>query len=581
MAGLKKKKKEKSGNPNTVLVVFLVLFVLISIGLGVWGYYGYAGQEDLRGKERSANATAKSEKSSAAFHKMLWRDLRQAIGEKLEQDEETELNLDRDVFLTKADAFKDEKTRDAAKKTMDENRKLLGIAEDGKNYKIDYKVLLETANAKVKELDGTLTAEKQKNRRMEELVVSNDKRLAAFITDTTKLIKDGNTAAVAKYVEKTDAFTNLFTQNATLTKETEDKAAKIRDLNTEHDIVVGNLKRQIAKLEDNARKAEGGGGAPLLRSLADVAPLMLDINSSKPLWDYPVGKIIRVEPDQRTVTINVGSSHGAVPELTFNIFGTNSAGRAEKQMKGSIEIIKVVDPSTSIARITSLYDSAGIEIALNDPGRTRVARETETPIKEGDLLFNLFWGSRVAIAGYVSITGDRTENPAEQMRQMEDFMYLLRRNGMTIDAYVDLRDGEIRGAGITGKTRYLIQGSDLAVAPGAKAAPPPAEGDDEKKEPAKDAAANAGRNEAVNKAKLTLRNEAISKGLLLISAENFATVIGYRRARNANDATLSAFTPRLPYAGSGLVGVVDVAPPRRGRRTKRRGWKRKTLRTDG
>ena len=49
MAGLKKPaKKPGTGNPNTVLVVFLVLFILTSIGLGVWGYYGYAEQDGLK-----------------------------------------------------------------------------------------------------------------------------------------------------------------------------------------------------------------------------------------------------------------------------------------------------------------------------------------------------------------------------------------------------------------------------------------------------------------------------------------------------------------------------------------------------
>ena len=51
-----------------------------------------------------------------------------------------------------------------------------------------------------------------------------------------------------------------------------------------------------------------------------------------------------------------------------------------------------------MARITSLYDADGREIALNDVSRVRVLRETEAPIREGDLLFNLFWGAPVAVA---------------------------------------------------------------------------------------------------------------------------------------------------------------------------------------
>src|ERR1700722_6778656 len=98
MAGLKKKKKEKSTSPNVILVVFLVFFILVSIGLGVWGYYGYAGQQELVDKRKAAEATAKSEKTPAEYYSMLYGDLRQARGEKLDPDEETALNGNRTAF---------------------------------------------------------------------------------------------------------------------------------------------------------------------------------------------------------------------------------------------------------------------------------------------------------------------------------------------------------------------------------------------------------------------------------------------------------------------------------------------------
>ena len=48
MAVKKPVKKRDATSPNTALVLFLVFFVLLSIGLGVWGYYGYAGQKKLK-----------------------------------------------------------------------------------------------------------------------------------------------------------------------------------------------------------------------------------------------------------------------------------------------------------------------------------------------------------------------------------------------------------------------------------------------------------------------------------------------------------------------------------------------------
>ena len=264
------------------------------------------------------------------------------------------------------------------------------------------------------------------------------------------------------------------------------------------------------------------------------------------------------------------------------MFGVNSSGRAEKGMKGSIEIIKVLDTNASLARITSLYDADGFEIRLGAQTRGRILRETDAPLREGDLLFNMFWGTRVAVTGYVSITGEQSDNPSEQNRHMEDFLYLLKRNGVQVDAWVDLRDGQIRG-NITSKTRYLIRGDDLRVgADGKPGAKMPAEDkekdgdkDKDKEAVAKNGQANADRNEKVKQSSLMLQNDAKALGLLLISAENFATVIGYRQARSANAVQLSGFRPSLPYAGSIEAARPQAQPmppmPMPGRRRRRSG----------
>jgi hypothetical protein len=105
---------------------------------------------------------------------------------------------------------------------------------------------------------------------------------------------------------------------------------------------------------------------------------------------------------------------------------------------------------------------------------------------------------------------------------------------------------------VTGKTRYLILGADMRVD---KAAAAKAADGEEGKEPGKDAP-NADRNEAVNKANFALRREAMDKGVLVISAENFATMIGYRRVRSGNDErSASAFRPGLPEAGTNIGGA--------------------------
>ena len=91
-------------------------------------------------------------------------------------------------------------------------------------------------------------------------------------------------------------------------------------------------------------------------------------------------------------------------------------GRAEKELKATIEVIRVLDANSSLARITSIYDIEGHEIVLGDPRRAGSNREADNALKEGDLLFNMFWGTRVALAGNISFAGQISDNPAEQMR---------------------------------------------------------------------------------------------------------------------------------------------------------------------
>ncbi len=63
-----------------MLVIFLVFFILLSIGLGVWGYYGYAGQEKLEAAAKSEVVKTKVAKELANYNLYLSNEARLAIG---------------------------------------------------------------------------------------------------------------------------------------------------------------------------------------------------------------------------------------------------------------------------------------------------------------------------------------------------------------------------------------------------------------------------------------------------------------------------------------------------------------------
>jgi len=255
--------------------------------------------------------------------------------------------------------------------------------------------------------------------------------------------------------------------------------------------------------------------------------LMLDVSKGKTLWDVPRGKIIRVDEKERRVFLDKGLKDGLRVGMTFNIFGAGWNDRAEKMLKGTLEVIQA-DTKVAQARITSVYDADGRELAMGDPSPNKILREAANPIKEGDLLFNLAWGSHVAIAGVIDWNGQGSETEAGQVEDLEQFRNLLKAQGIIVDAYIDMRDGKIYGQ-ITPKTNYLIRGYGFGFI-------------DKKKSPP--------RLEAINDSIARMRKDAVEMGMFMISPENFAMVIGYRRPASALSTATLDFRPSLPSGGT-------------------------------
>src|SRR5262249_4051989 len=197
---------------------------------------------------------------------------------------------------------------------------------------------------------------------------------------------------------------------------------------------------------------------------------------------------------------------------------------AEGPLKATIEVTRVEDERTSLCKVNTYYDIDGREIAVSEATPARILREGASALKEGDLLFNLLWGTRVAVVGVVDFTGLGAGNAASEMDNFTDFLRHLQRMGVVVDAYNDLRDGKMVGE-VTDHTNIIIRGSPATKLAG---------GDDE------------GRLKAINGNIQAMRQEAIDRGLFMISADNFAVVTGYRRAGRPHAQPTLTFRPPPP-----------------------------------
>lgn len=528
MAGLKKSKRSKdTGSPNLVLVLFLITFVISSIILGLLWYFSV----DEKNRALADADRSRKEKTAAQnaveMYQTIADDLRNALGSKLDGDDLAKLKAGREKLSGGAFSKLGEKNLETYTKLIDTLDKDLNFdpasGQYTTTYDTKYRDEAEKAEkflAALKKAQADLVALQGQ---FKEISDQQD-ALAKKVTD--RLDKENKVVLTAAN-KQTEQMTKQIQENASLNQSIAEQSQAFRKLED-------NYKRRIRTLEDAlAEKDKERADSGVTRTdTREPHALLLDISVGKPLWDDPVGAITRVDAKNKEVTINLGSAKGVRPDLTFSVFAPSKyiATRAERQMKGMIEVIRVLGPNASLARITATFDP-------------------EFPMHEGDLLFNLFWGTHVAVTGYPNITGIPSESPSEQQRQLNDFLYLLSRQGMIVDAYLDLTDGQIKGA-MTANTRYLIRGEDLRIDPKEL----------ENKEP------RAERALAVNNGALAMRKDAIDKGIFVVSARNFATMIGYRTA-NAKEQV--GFRPQLPTAGSvlpgvgggvGAVGAVRAAP---------------------
>lgn len=586
MAGLKKPAKKKdTGSPNIVVVLFLVFFVLLSIILGVWGYYGYDGQEVLRDTARKAKKGEEAAKLGERYWSFVARDSRLALGFPLmEEQDYNEMEMWKQDLPELDQKFKDMRTQKNVKEMIASNAKDLELEND--KYKHTFRALLAQ---RIKERDGfqaevaKLQADLNKTKKDYEAIAEN---AATFHKEALARISKDGQAALKASKTRTVEIEDAFKQNKQLLEE----KSKLVE---EHNAKVDEMNRQLAKLSKQIEVLrEKTDLRSQTRDPRAVHALLLDMSRGKTLWDDPLGKITKADMTTRLVHINLGSAQGVKPELTFMVFGPGWNKRAEKGLKGTIEVIRVLDGQTSLARITSMYDAWGLEIPLTDQSRGRLEREASNPMKEGDLLYNLTFGSHVALAGIFNINGLPGDTPVDHMRHLNNFVHLLARQGVAVDAYVDLLDGQVKGPGITNKTRFLVIGDgafDLVKGEAVNGEmPAKAEGkeeagekkevekkdaekkevekkDAEKNEEAKEMPAKEGgaagrgqgeRHKTIAAAIQALRKEAAERGMFVISAENYVNVIGYRRPRSANDLEVSDFRPRQPAAG---VAASDTA----------------------
>ncbi len=288
------------------------------------------------------------------------------------------------------------------------------------------------------------------------------KELQATQDDYKKYRDEWNATVQATAVKKAQDESQKQAEQALALKDAtiQELKQKIADVSKEVDLMLNKANEGVAaerkRLRENYEK--------------QVSELTADFKRQRDLLeqskiihlDQPRGLISRVERGEM-VHINVGSDERVMPGLTFSVYAKGPGGKPESDPKGKIEVVSVLGPKQSLARITQMYLSDAIRSQYVDPTRVdpwvkdpREFYRARTSVLAGDLIYNPAWDPtrrvRVALAGVFDLDGDG-DNDIDTFRRM------LRDMNAEVVAYIDDKAGEPKLVGaLDYKTDFLILG---------------------------------------------------------------------------------------------------------------------------
>lgn len=402
------------------LIITLVIFVLISITLAVTTYYGFAGQSALEAKATDAakkEAAKGKQKDWEQFQRLMFQSY---IGAEMTADEKATFQTLRTQFDA-GQLGKEEASKPAFDKILKRLNDDLGWDEGKKQPK-------ETLFARVELLDTYAKNHQGRADKAEELHAKHKKdledQLKSSEAEKEELAK-GHADAKKQHAEEVQ---NKHAALVKAQKMVEDLQAEIEDLKKKEDVAKDESKRATEKSQRKIRELTTQNE----RLRAETQPASpLDLDKSK-------GAVVSLNRDGSTAYISVGSADGVRQGLTFSVYSARAGGKPTGERKAAVEVIAPIQAHMAMARVTSVTNPGG------------------DPVVPGDLLFNAAWSpgmkQHVAIAGLIDLTGQGRDDLAEFMRNLE-------RMGITVDAYLDLKDNQIKGPGINKDTSFLVRGA--------------------------------------------------------------------------------------------------------------------------
>ncbi len=198
-----------------------------------------------------------------------------------------------------------------------------------------------------------------------------------------------------------------------------------------------NLKNEVADAEQRLAEAQ----RQFTQDISELEGTNTDLQEKLDVatdvsFEVPDGRVTRVDPVTNLIWINLGEADQLRVGTTFSVYEKNyqNVGGDPADIKGAIEVTRIVKPHLAAARITE--------------------DDIQAPIAPGDPIYTPLWapGQRlnVSIAGFIDLDGD-----GESDREL--FHDLVRGVNGTVNNEL-LDNGERTGGEIDVDTTFLVIG---------------------------------------------------------------------------------------------------------------------------
>ena len=467
---------------NQGLQVALILFVMTTVMLGVTTYLFYRSSQESNGAAIAAKARVES----------------------------AEDERDKAVFKAQALKFmvgKSKLTRDDINRQVQSDTELVELFNDFDKHMNLYGAGLDPASLNYVSLPEHIIDTIQK--RNQELTVSKQEGVQLQEKMTTMSTSEGQRATAAE-TDRDAAKSDLMSQSAAFGSKVAELQAKQAESFKNYQAVSAQI--TTTNQQATARVAAAQTEIRKMENVITSQKQIINDNQPKPAKTAD-GRIILSNAQGGYVLINLGEADNLQVRTTFNVYEAGEVDLETADIKGKIEVVRIMGDHKAQARVTDAGNSGD-------------------PILSDDVIFSEVFdpGQRlhVALAGFMDLNDDR--------RSDRDYVKnVLINNGAVIDA--ELRDDGVPEGRFTNQTTYLVLGDR----PGADA------------------------KEAYRKEFGLMTTEAANRGIQEVTVVEVLRMIGWKpEARkvtlgdNASEAA-DSFQPRRPI-GAGSGGAAPYSP---------------------